>query len=629
MSVPSGRPQQPSSEGLSPDYPRPQLVREQWLDLCGVWQFGYDDADRGLGERWYERSDPFDRQITVPYPPESELSGIGDTGQHPVVWYRRSVEIAPAGPGNRTLLHFGAVDYAASVWVNGALAGRHEGGHTPFSFDITELLDDGGSQQIVVRAKDPSDDPTQPRGKQDWLDSPHGIWYHRTTGIWQPVWAETVATHHLEWLTWTPDVPAGRVLLQARLFGVPAGGSLRVRLRLGTEVLAELTVSVREQDVAVDIPLAAARHGQYRGRLLWSPANPTLIDAELELLDAGGQSLDVVASYLGFRSVGVTDGRFVLNNQPFFLRLALEQGYWPQSHLAAPDAAALRREVELIKDLGFNGVRIHQKVEDPRFLAWCDRLGVLVWGEMPSAYGFEARAIERVVAEWTEVIRRDRSHPCVVTWVPLNESWGVPQIASSPQQQHYATALYHLTHALDPTRPVISNDGWEHTESDIWGVHDYAGQGDTLRQRYAGPEAVGRVLRDRPPGRKRVLLDNPEHRGQPVVLTEFGGLSFSPQQGQAWFGYSTVASTEDLEQRLDDLVGALLDNPELGGFCYTQLTDTEQERNGLLTEDREPKLPPARVAEILNRPAAAIPSDRIDASRLAARRASEGKDAPG
>ena len=603
-------------------YPRPQLVRDGWHDLCGEWAFAFDDNDRGLTERWFATTDPYDRTIVVPYPPESKLSGVHDPSPHPIVWYRRTVRLAKPPEDERVLLHFGAVDYIARVWVNGVYVGDHEGGHTPFSFDITDALVDGTEQVLVVRAEDHADDVTQPRGKQDWLAEPHGIWYHRTTGIWQPVWVERVPTSHLTEVQWTPDVSGARVTLEASLSRLPDRPChLRVRLRVRDELLAEQTVRLTGETGRWDIAIPAARHGQHLGWLLWSPECPNLIDAELELLDDTGQQIDVVRSYVGFREVRIEDGRFILNGQPYFLRLALEQGYWPDSHLAAPSAEALRREAELVKALGFNGVRVHQKVEDPRFLAWCDRLGLLVWGEMPSAYEFAPRAVERLTSEWMEVVRRDRSHPCVVTWVPFNESWGIWHIAEVPEQRHYATALYHLTKALDGTRPVISNDGWEHTVSDIWGVHDYTGSGQTLRRRYDGPDAVARVLRDRRPGRRKVVLGDPVDRGQPVVLTEFGGLSYTPATGEKWFGYATVSSAEELTERLGELVDAILDNPELAGFCYTQLTDTEQERNGLLTQDREPKLPIETIRAILTRPARAVPSEEIDAHRRAARAA--------
>ncbi|WP_350274990.1 sugar-binding domain-containing protein [Kribbella sp. HUAS MG21] len=602
-------------------YPRPQLVRDVWTDLCGEWRFAFDDDDRGLLERWWESADAFDRSIIVPFPPESKASGVHEPGYHPVVWYRRTFAANPAA-GERTLLHFGAVDYRAKVWVNGVPVGEHEGGHTPFTLDVTDTLDTALAEQVVVVcAEDRPLDVSQPRGKQDWLPEPHAIWYHRTSGIWQPVWTETVPVLHVTDLTWTPEIHAARVRLTVRLSAVPSTPvTLRLGLRLGDEVLVEQSVRVTDAVSEHEIAVPALRNGQHRGRLLWTPSSPTLIDADVAVLD-GDRVVDEVAGYLGLRSAGVGDGRFLLNGHPYFLRLVLGQNYWPQSHLAAPSDDALRREVELIKALGFNGVRIHQKVEDPRFLYWCDRLGLLVWGEMANAFQFSVQAVERLTREWLDVVRRDASHPCVVTWVPLNESWGVQDIAVREDQQHYATALYHLTKAIDPSRPVISNDGWEHTESDIWGVHDYAPTGESLRERYGAAEAVRRTLHEGSPGRRRVLLGDPVYRGQPVVLTEFGGLSYTPSAGEKWFGYGTVESADELRDRLAELVDALVDSPQVAGFCYTQLTDTEQERNGLLTEDREPKLPLDVIHEILTRPARSIPSELVDAQRTRARSA--------
>ncbi|MGH3365582.1 MAG: glycoside hydrolase family 2 TIM barrel-domain containing protein, partial [Nocardioidaceae bacterium] len=299
------------------------------------------------------------------------------------------------------------------------------------------------------------------------------------------------------------------------------------------------------------------------------------------------------------RTASVQDGRFLLNGRSYYLRGVLAQGYWPESHLAAPDENALRREVELIKELGFNVVRVHQKVEDPRFLYWCDRLGLLVWGEMANAYSFDAEAVERLAREWLEVVRRDRSHPCVVTWVPMNESWGIEHVTTDPAQRAYATGLYHLTKALDPTRPVLSNDGWEHPESDIWTIHDYASKGSRLRERYGDPKRTRQLLCEGRPARRRVVLEGAAERGQPVMLTEFGGVRFDPAGEAEGWGYSSVTTPEDLAERLAELFGAVLDSGTLAGFCYTQLTDTEQEQNGLLTAAREPKLPPAEVRRIV------------------------------
>jgi beta-galactosidase/beta-glucuronidase len=590
--------------------PRPQLVRQGWVDLCGQWDFAFDDDDRGLAEGWHADADAFDRRITVPYPPESELSGVRAPEPHTVVWYRREFETPPLVPGYRLILHFGAVDYVASVWINGIHVGGHEGGQTPFSFDITEALQ-AGEQSFVVRAEDRTDDASQPRGKQDWRAEPHDIWYHRTTGIWQPVWAEVVPGTHLRELHWTPDLVRAAVTCEGELSGTAS--TVRVVLRHHDEILADHSVRVANRRFSFDVAVPALRHGQDRIRLLWSPEHPTLIDATVEVRPAHGP-VDEVRSYLGLREVGMADGRFLLNQVPYFPRLVLEQGYWPQSHLAAPDARALRREVELVKELGFNGVRVHQKVEDPRFLYWCDRLGLLVWGETANAYEFGAVAVERLTREWLEIVRRDRSHPCIVTWVPLNESWGVPDIASSPAQAHFARSLYHLTKSADPTRPVISNDGWEIAEADIYGIHDYAPTGSSLLARYGDFEAVRQTLATgRPGGRNLVLGDIDPKR--PVMLTEFGGLTFAPAEGEKWFGYATVTDATDLVRKLDDLVSAVLDSGALAGFCYTQLTDTEQERNGLLTADRTPKAAPAEIRAVLTKPAKALPDDELRAHR--------------
>ena len=614
-------------------HPRPQLVRSGWEDLSGTWRFAYDDDDRGLADRWYAAEPSFDRQIfereiTVPFPPESAASGVHDPGYHPVVWYRRTVTIPPGG-GERVLLHFGAVDHRADVWVGGALVGGHEGGHTPFTLDITDAVADGGEQVLVVRAEDRPTDVTQPRGKQDWHPEPHVIWYHRTTGIWQPVWLERVPALHVAELAWTPDLPAGSVTMDLRLSRPPARPvTVTVAVRLGDEVLAETSVRAADDAVRHTVTLPAAANGQDLDRVTWSPESPTLLDVDVRVVDGsqvdGGSVVDEVTSYVGLRSAACGDGRFLLNGRAYYLRLVLEQGYWPQSHLAAPSAEALRREVELIKELGFNGVRVHQKVEDPRFLYWCDRFGLLVWGEMANAYAFSPAAADRLVREWLEVVRRDRSHPCIVTWMPLNESWGVHHIADDPAQQHFVSALYHLTKALDHTRPVIDNDGWEHVDSDIWGVHDYGASGAGLAERYGSADAVRHSLRAGRPGRRRVLLDEGADRGQPVVLSEFGGLSLRPASGEEWFGYSTVGSADELLEKLAELVGAVLDSPVLAGFCYTQLTDTGQERNGLLTAERVPKVAPERVREVLTRPARAVPAEEVDALRLRAERAARG-----
>jgi beta-galactosidase/beta-glucuronidase len=608
-------------------YPRPQLRRAEWTDLSGAWGFAHDDADRGRDDGWHRDPSAFDRTITVPFPPESRASGIHDTAYHPVVWYRRTLRLSPGEySGRRVLLHFGAVDYRASVWVDGSHVGDHEGGMTPFAFDVTAALTAGADEHtVVVRAEDLPQDAAQPRGKQDWQSTPHVIWYHRTTGIWQPVWLEVVPEAHVSELCWTSDIAGASVRLEAVLRRpvTAADGRLvmRVGLRLGAELLAEQSAVVTDDTVVMDIAVPALRNGQDRDRLLWSPQSPTLVDADITLLtrdvDGVERPVDEVAGYLGIRTVGTADGQFLLNGRPYYLRMVLEQGYWPASHLAAPGPEALRREVALIKELGFNGARLHQKVEDPRFLYWCDRLGLLVWGEMAGAFAFGPEAVRRLTTEWMDVVRRDRGHPSVVAWVPFNESWGVQDIAHSPAQRAFVEGVVQLTRALDPSRPVISNDGWEMTDSDMWTIHDYAGTGEELRARYGTAAAVDAMLTEGRPGGRRVVL-HPDPRdprgGRPVLLTEFGGLSYRPE-GEEWFGYSTVTSPAQLHSRLDELFRAVTGSPELAGFCYTQLTDTEQETNGLLTAERQPKVPADEIRRMVGRPSAAMPTEALDQHR--------------
>jgi hypothetical protein len=308
------------------------------------------------------------------------------------------------------------------------------------------------------------------------------------------------------------------------------------------------------------------------------------------------------------------------------LRMVLAQNYWPQSHLAAPSAAALRREVELVKELGFNGVRIHQKVEDPRFLHWCDALGVMAWVEMPSALDFDTDTVARLTREWLEVLERDASSPSVIGWVPFNESWGLPNLHTEAAQQHAVRALYELTKAVDPTRPVVANDGWEHEVSDIIGVHDYTQEADVLRERYGSREAAQRTLRETEPYYRSLLLRELELGGAPLVISEFGGVTYDPESDAFWNGYGAVDDEEQLAARYAQLVGALLDSPVVAGFCYTQLTDTAQERNGLLYADRRPKVDAARLAAVTKRVSAAVPADAIAEVQIvhAARRAERG-----
>ncbi len=598
-------------------HPRPQLTRDRWYDLSGSWQFCYDDSDIGLNRCWHhnwqQSSGVSERTITVPFPPESTASGIGDTGFHRVLWYRRTFS-APHRPDERLLLHFGAVDYSADVWVNGQLVAQHTGGHTPFSADITDVLARSGEQVVVVRAVDDPHDLEQPRGKQDWQQEPHAIWYERTSGIWKTVWLEPVPATRIDQLRWTPDVENAVLQLDIRLNKV-AQQPLRLQLLLTHDgvTLADSTVSVTSGRASIAVGLKQADMTLERQRMLWSPETPNLFEAELRLYPADGDAepVDVVYSYGAMRSIAASNNRILLNGRPYFLRLVLDQCYWTESHLAVPDPDAARREVELVRGLGFNGVRLHQKVADPGFLYWCDRMGLLVWAEMPAAYEFTTRTVERITSEWLEIQRRDYSHPCIIAWVPVNESWGVPSLASSAPQRSFVTALYHLTKALDSTRLVVGNDGWEQIVTDVITVHDYTAHADVLRQRYGTDAGITDTLQEVQPGYRSVLLPGMSPDGHPLMISEFGGISYDANEGPSWHGYSVARSSVELVERYRALVNALLDAPALAGFCYTQFTDTLQEKNGLLTADRQPKADLATIRSINRRPSAAVPADEI------------------
>ncbi|RWZ51441.1 glycoside hydrolase family 2 [Labedella phragmitis] len=572
-------------------YPRPQLMRGAWHPLDGQWDFAFRDDPREA-----PAGVDFDDTIVVPFPPESPASGIGDTGYHLVAWYRRRVtaediaDAGAAGTGARVMIRFGAVDWAADVWVNGTHLGSHTGGQTPFSIDATDVLDRDGDNELVVRAVDDPHDVAVLRGKQDWLEEPHAIWYHRTTGIWQPVWLEVVPETHVESLAWSSDVPNGSVTLELTLDARPADElDATVELRIAGELLARTNVRLLDRTTEITLHLARQRNGQQYEHLLWNPETPRLIDATITL-GRGASEVDAVSSYLGLRSVQATDRRFLLNGRPLYLRSVLAQNYWPESHLAAPDAAALRREVQLILDLGFNAARVHQKAEDPRFLYWADRLGLMIWGETASAYEFSERAIAALTTEWMALVRRDRSHPSIVAWVPLNESWGVQHIASDARQQAFSRSISDLTRSLDGSRPVISNDGWEHAGSDIWTVHDYEADPEILAHRYGSTAAITELFDGFGPAGRRISVGQ-QDGGQPVMLTEFGGVSYIDQDVEGAWGYSSASDAQDFARRVGGIVGAVRAATPLAGFCYTQLTDTGQETNGLVRADRSPKIP--------------------------------------
>jgi len=579
-------------EEIAPSFPRPQMRRSAWACLNGEWDFAID----ARAEWQLPAHARFDQKIFVPFSPETKTSGVHDTGFYSAVWYRRACDAKHPGPGKRLLLRFEAVDYSTVVWVNGKRVGSHKGGYTPFHFDITDVLHEDGQQEIIVRAEDDPADLAKPRGKQDWKLEPHSIWYPRTTGIWQTVWMETVPETHIHSIAWSSSLDRWDIGLDAAISSPSAQkATLYVRLSAGDQVLANDSYEVIAGEVHRKIALSDPGVDDYRNELLWSPQSPTLIDAQLELRDETGKVIDEVQSYTAIRSVTIQGDRVILNGRPLKLRLVLDQGYWPDSGMTAPNDNALLHDVALAKQMGFNGVRKHQKVECERYLYWADRLGLLVWEEMPSAYRYTKKSIERVTQEWVEVINRDRSHPSIIAWVPFNESWGVPDLPDNPAHRHYVQGVYHLTKALDPSRPVIGNDGWESIATDIIGIHDYDDQPERIGKRYGIDHVEAHLLKRERPGGRMLMVGGESKCTQPIMLTEFGGIAYSSNHESTW-GYSRSETAQQFADRYAALMEVVRNLPALAGFCYTQFADTYQEANGLLFADRTPKVPLEELA---------------------------------
>lgn len=598
------------------EYPRPQYRRQQWLSLNGSWQFAFDNEALGLEQHWEQVGHDLPLSINVPFCPESPLSGINDTGRHEHVWYKRSFTIPEDWTG-RIVIHFGAVDYRSSIYVNGKLAGKHTGGHVGFSIDISDLLTDdwatGSKQEITVLASDPSKDEAIPRGKQSWTEESQSIWYTRTTGIWQSVWLEPVSEIHLDYVKMTPDIDRGTIGLNLEI-----GGLNRYSLD-GRKMEAEINITFEGEAIACDrldisnnqiirrdiyvlgdSSFTQLAHGSAR---CWWPHSPKLFDLDIKLI-IEGETIDQIESYFGMRKIHSENGQMYLNNRPYYFKLVLDQGYWPEGLMTAPTDEAFRYDIEISKEMGFNGCRKHQKVEDPRFLYWADQLGFLVWGEMAACSIYTDRAAMRLTHEWAEVIRRDYNHPSIVAWVPFNESWGVPVIKSDKAQQAHSLSLYYLLKSIDQTRPVVGNDGWVMTKTDIIGIHNYSHGNPDLPSDQRKVEFFREVMQDRrllmssQAADLPVLADGFIDEGQPILLTEIGGVAYQNDGTNSW-GYTQASDEGAYLRQLSHIFDSILASPYVSGFCYTQLTDIEQETNGLLSYDRTPKIKPGQLREIL------------------------------
>lgn len=579
---------------LRNEHPTPQFQRRNWMNLNGKWDFEFDDHQVGKKEKWYIKEKKFTQTIQVPFVYQSELSGVNSQEIHDVVWYKKKINLPDTFTNKRVILHFGAVDYQADVWVNGFHIGYHEGGHTPFQMDITDALIKEDIN-FVVRAEDFSTDKTLPRGKQYWRTDPEEIWYTNTTGIWQTVWLEAVEPIHIERLKFTPYIDTTEIQIQSFItdYDPKQDIDLKINIIFDGEVFVEDTYKVKNNVETRRIRLH--EFNEHHMSHLWTPETPYLYDVEITLL-CNNQIIDEVYSYFGMRKIEVYGNKVLLNNKPYYMKLVLDQGYFPKSLLTPSSDEAVKKDIELTKAMGFNGVRKHQKVEDPRFLYWCDKMGLLVWGEMANALDFSEKYAKRIVNEWQEVIERDFNHPCIIVWVPMNESWGIPKVKDDLQQQNHALALYHLTKSLDPTRLVVSNDGWEQLKTDLCTIHDYASHSDLLQERYSNVDNACCSI----PWAKSIYVGDFKYTGEPIIISEFGGIALKKSAHEGW-GYSGAKDEEDFIKKLKNVVEPLQQSPIVQGFCYTQLTDVMQEINGLLTDQRIPKIPIDMIKSIIDK----------------------------
>lgn len=569
-----------------PEHPKPQFFRDDWINLNGTWTYAFDFGKSGMNRELY-KSTGFDDKITVPFCPESKLSGVGHTDFIEAMWYHRTIKVPEKWAGKRILLHFGGVDYESELFIDGKSVGLHYGGMCSFKHDITDYVKGVGEHSLVLRVLDELRTGAQAGGKQSGEFKSQGCHYTRTTGIWQTVWLEAVDLSGLESVQVVPDLDNELFTVVPQFYGLKNGQSLKITVKDEGKAVTE-SISKAGQGIPVSVKVPKPKS--------WSPESPFLYDLVFEVLDNDGKVIDSVQSYAGMRKIHIVGDLVYLNNQPIYQRLVLDQGFYPDCIWTAPSDQALKRDIELSMQAGFNGARLHQKVFEERFHYWADKLGYLTWGESAS-WGCDVNKIEdarNFISEWRECLLRDRNHPSIIAWTPLNET---ANHSNPANHRRFHIELYDMTKALDPTRPVNDASGYIHIKTDLWTVHHYE-RPDKLAE-CLEPETEDGIFHRWPE-------QEVKYSGQPYLVDEFGGLKWIPEDRQAFadntWGYgSEIKTLEEFYGILKDEVDIILNVKNMCGYCYTQLTDVEQEENGIYNYDRSEKFDMAEIKGIFGK----------------------------
>lgn len=588
------------------EYPRPQFERNAWINLNGEWTYSFDFGGSGLEREWF-KSTGFDQKIIVPFCPESKLSGVEYKDFINHMWYHRTISIPQDWANKQVLLNFGAVYYKSEIYIDGVFAARHFGGTSSFQVDITPYVKAGQTHNLVVYVESDVRSTHQPSGKQNLQFASYGCNYTRTTGIWQTVWMEAVHPEGLQSVQMIPDIDQQQLIIRPRFYK-ELGGKLEVTLKDNGKVVSKETVAANSLSTVI-LPVKKMK--------TWSPENPFLYDVELRVIDKAGNVVDEVKSYAGMRKVHIEGKKIYLNNQPYYQRLVLDQGFYPDGIWTAPSDEALKKDIQLSMEAGFNGARLHQKVFEERFYYWADKLGYLTWGEA-SSWGMDCNDIETArnfITEWTEIVERDRNHPSILIWTPTNEEFWPDRV----QYPRLMQDLYKLTKAIDPTRPFHGTSGGSHIATDIWTVHNYEQDPAKLKDLLYND---GKLM-EAPKWEIQLMPKNigfnglkytdqytfPQYKhDMPYLIDEFGGIKWNPSQqmesaqNTSWGYGEPPHSLEEFYARLVGLVNTVLSlSDHVWGYCYTQLTDVEQEQNGIYYYDRSPKFDMKRIHAIFSK----------------------------